>query len=198
MGGNAVFVNSTELRLPAPMLPFVGDSVSFVLFHDMGNVLPTRVGSVWSFDAGAAVIAPPISYSVGGRQYVTVLSGNDTSGSAFAVLYQQYGIDYRSQKRRVLTFALNSNTAHSRGNPNDAVDRRHERGLSRGRSRLEARRETYESLLRRLSRRWSRRGWSCSRSTQLLRADRRCPFQIHRTRRIVGVGRNAALRRIHR
>jgi len=65
---------------------------------------------VWSFDAGAAVIAPPISYSVAGRQYLTVLSGNDTSGSAFAVLYQQYGIDYRSQKRRVLTFALDGST----------------------------------------------------------------------------------------
>jgi outer membrane protein assembly factor BamA len=38
VGGNAVFVNSTELRLPAPTLPFVGDSVSFVVFHDMGNV----------------------------------------------------------------------------------------------------------------------------------------------------------------
>jgi outer membrane protein assembly factor BamA len=37
VGGNAVFVNTTELRLPAPTLPFVGDSVSFVLFHDMGN-----------------------------------------------------------------------------------------------------------------------------------------------------------------
>jgi outer membrane protein assembly factor BamA len=37
VGGNAVFVNSTELRLPAPTLPFVGDSVAFVLFHDMGN-----------------------------------------------------------------------------------------------------------------------------------------------------------------
>jgi outer membrane protein assembly factor BamA len=38
VGGNAVFVNTTELRLPAPTLPFVGDSVSFVVFHDMGNV----------------------------------------------------------------------------------------------------------------------------------------------------------------
>jgi outer membrane protein insertion porin family len=37
VGGNAVFINSTELRLPAPTLPFVGDSVNFVLFHDMGN-----------------------------------------------------------------------------------------------------------------------------------------------------------------
>jgi quinohemoprotein ethanol dehydrogenase len=60
---------------------------------------------IWSYEAGAAVIAPPISYSVGAAQYVTVLSGNDTSGAAFGVLYQKYGIDYR-QKRRVLTFTL--------------------------------------------------------------------------------------------
>jgi len=38
VGGNAALVNSLELRLPAPTLPFVGDSVNFVVFHDMGNV----------------------------------------------------------------------------------------------------------------------------------------------------------------
>jgi outer membrane protein assembly factor BamA len=38
VGGNAVFVNSFELRLPAPTLPYVGDSINFVVFHDMGNV----------------------------------------------------------------------------------------------------------------------------------------------------------------
>ncbi len=37
VGGTAVFINTLELRLPAPVLPVVGDSVSFVLFHDMGN-----------------------------------------------------------------------------------------------------------------------------------------------------------------
>jgi outer membrane protein insertion porin family len=37
VGGNAVFINSTEMRFPAPTLPFVGDSVNFVIFHDMGN-----------------------------------------------------------------------------------------------------------------------------------------------------------------
>ncbi len=37
VGGTAVFVNTFELRLPAPVLPVVGDSVSFVVFHDMGN-----------------------------------------------------------------------------------------------------------------------------------------------------------------
>jgi outer membrane protein insertion porin family len=38
VGGSAVVVNTFELRLPPPTLPFVGDSVSFVIFHDMGNV----------------------------------------------------------------------------------------------------------------------------------------------------------------
>jgi len=38
VGGKAVFVNTVELRLPPPVLPYVGSSVSFVLFHDMGNV----------------------------------------------------------------------------------------------------------------------------------------------------------------
>jgi outer membrane protein insertion porin family len=38
VGGSAAFVNSLELRLPPPTLPVVGNSVSFVVFHDMGNV----------------------------------------------------------------------------------------------------------------------------------------------------------------
>jgi outer membrane protein assembly complex protein YaeT len=38
VGGSAAFVNTLELRMPPPTLPYVGDSVSFVLFHDMGNV----------------------------------------------------------------------------------------------------------------------------------------------------------------
>ena len=37
VGGTAVFVNTLELRLPAPVLPIVGDSLSLVVFHDMGN-----------------------------------------------------------------------------------------------------------------------------------------------------------------
>ena len=38
VGGSAVVVNTVELRLPPPTLPYVGNSVSFVIFHDMGNV----------------------------------------------------------------------------------------------------------------------------------------------------------------
>jgi outer membrane protein assembly factor BamA len=38
VGGTATFVNTLEFRMPAPTLPLVGNSVNFVLFHDMGNV----------------------------------------------------------------------------------------------------------------------------------------------------------------
>jgi outer membrane protein assembly complex protein YaeT len=37
VGGAGVVVNTFELRLPPPTLPVVGDSISFVIFHDMGN-----------------------------------------------------------------------------------------------------------------------------------------------------------------
>jgi outer membrane protein insertion porin family len=38
VGGSGVLINTFELRLPPPVLPIVGSSVSFVIFHDMGNV----------------------------------------------------------------------------------------------------------------------------------------------------------------
>ena len=46
IGGAGALVNSTEMRLPPPMLPFFGDTLSFVLFHDMGNVF-TNAGDAW-------------------------------------------------------------------------------------------------------------------------------------------------------
>jgi outer membrane protein insertion porin family len=46
IGGAAVLINSTELRMPPPTLPYVGNSMSFVLFHDMGNVF-TNSSEVW-------------------------------------------------------------------------------------------------------------------------------------------------------
>lgn len=38
VGGSGAVVNTFELRLPPPTLPLVGENVSFVIFHDMGNV----------------------------------------------------------------------------------------------------------------------------------------------------------------
>ena len=47
IGGAGALVNSTELRLPPPTLPWVGTTVSFVLFHDMGNVF-TNASDAWA------------------------------------------------------------------------------------------------------------------------------------------------------
>jgi len=47
IGGAGAFINSTELRLPPPTLPFFGDSLSFVIFHDMGNIF-TNASDIWA------------------------------------------------------------------------------------------------------------------------------------------------------
>jgi outer membrane protein insertion porin family len=46
IGGAGVFVNSIELRMPPPTLPYLGNTLSFVLFHDMGNVF-TNASDIW-------------------------------------------------------------------------------------------------------------------------------------------------------
>ena len=47
IGGAGALINSTELRLPPPNLPWIGDSLSLVLFHDMGNVF-SRASDAWA------------------------------------------------------------------------------------------------------------------------------------------------------
>jgi outer membrane protein insertion porin family len=49
LGGEALFVNNLELRSPALPLPFVGNNLSVVVFHDMGNVFSTSSDMVSSF-----------------------------------------------------------------------------------------------------------------------------------------------------
>ncbi|HEY3707164.1 MAG TPA: POTRA domain-containing protein [Terracidiphilus sp.] len=46
IGGAGALVNSTELRLPASPLPYLGDALSLVIFHDMGNIF-NNSGDVW-------------------------------------------------------------------------------------------------------------------------------------------------------
>jgi quinohemoprotein ethanol dehydrogenase len=72
------------------------------------NIYAADTGkALWSFDAQNGIMAAPITYLVHGRQYITQLVGwrgvNDTGvGPSW---------DYVTQKRRVLTFALDANTA---------------------------------------------------------------------------------------
>jgi quinohemoprotein ethanol dehydrogenase len=73
-----------------------------------------RAGKLlWSFDTRAPLLATPISYQVADRQYVTLLTGLGMGMAAEAGMLgkrlEQYGIDPRSQARRVLTFALDAN-----------------------------------------------------------------------------------------
>lgn len=65
--------------------------------------------ALWSFAAGTPLVATPISYSVGGHQYVTLLTGlgmGIVAGAGTLQHADQYELDSRSQARRVLTFTL--------------------------------------------------------------------------------------------
>ena len=47
IGGAGTLINSTELRLPPPTLPWFANTLSVVLFHDMGNVF-TNASDAWA------------------------------------------------------------------------------------------------------------------------------------------------------
>ena len=49
LGGKASFYNSFEMRFPPPTLPWVGTNMSFVLFHDAGNVFQSGTEMLHSF-----------------------------------------------------------------------------------------------------------------------------------------------------
>ncbi|EED34293.1 alcohol dehydrogenase (acceptor) [Luminiphilus syltensis NOR5-1B] len=71
------------------------------------NAFDASSGSLlWKFDAKAPVLAPPITYRAGGRQYVTVLTGMGTSGGYLGALIEGFNLQPKKQKRRVLTFSL--------------------------------------------------------------------------------------------
>ena len=61
---------------------------------------------LWSFDAHAAVLAPPITYQVNGKQYVSVLTGFGLSFGILDTGPDKLPWEYTTQAHRVLTFAL--------------------------------------------------------------------------------------------
>jgi quinohemoprotein ethanol dehydrogenase len=71
------------------------------------NAYDAKTGKrLWSFDTKAPTIAPPISYTVKGRQYVTVITGAGGSLTLKGDEFRKYAAGYREQARRVLTFAI--------------------------------------------------------------------------------------------
>jgi quinohemoprotein ethanol dehydrogenase len=71
----------------------------------------TKGKELWHFDAQNAVLGAPISYRVDGEQYVTVVVGMGTSAATFQPLLGGLTFDYRTQKRRVLTFKLDGRSS---------------------------------------------------------------------------------------
>ncbi|MGE3391820.1 MAG: PQQ-binding-like beta-propeller repeat protein, partial [Gammaproteobacteria bacterium] len=67
--------------------------------------------SLWTFDAGLGISGAPITYSVDGRQYVSLLVGWGGAGTSFGgTVTAQHGWAYGMHPRRLLTFALDANT----------------------------------------------------------------------------------------
>ena len=76
-----------------------------LVFHGQndGKLVARRADKgdkLWDFDAQNGILSAPISYEVGGRQYVTVIASYRSSAA------NTPNWDYRQQRRRVLTFTL--------------------------------------------------------------------------------------------
>ena len=64
---------------------------------------------LWSFFAGVAVTGVPITYSVDGKQYVSITAGPlGGSTAGFGAISARWGWDPRVHPRRLLTFALDA------------------------------------------------------------------------------------------
>jgi len=88
----------------AGKLVFQGQADGRFVSHDAqtGDLL-------WSFDLGVGTIAPPISYSVAGKQYVTLLAGWAGGPMLLGSLGAKHGWVGRDHPRRLLTFTLDAN-----------------------------------------------------------------------------------------
>jgi quinohemoprotein ethanol dehydrogenase len=81
-------------------LVFQGTADGYFTAYDAANGK-----RLWRFNASHGIIAAPISYSVEGKQYVTVLGGYGGSVGSFGKITNA-GWKYGAQPRRVLTFTL--------------------------------------------------------------------------------------------
>lgn len=104
------------------VLATAGDLVFQGTIDGTLNAYSAKTGKqLWAFQTGAPIMAAPISYAVGGEQYVTVLTGLGTGHTqllGMLGLADKYGIDSRSMPRRVLTFKIGGKAALEDGNSN--------------------------------------------------------------------------------
>jgi quinohemoprotein ethanol dehydrogenase len=74
--------------------------------------------SLWRFNAGLGIIAAPMSFSAGGKQYVSILVGYGGASAANGK-FMDAGWKYGKQPRRLLTFVLGGKARLAPSNPPD-------------------------------------------------------------------------------
>jgi quinohemoprotein ethanol dehydrogenase len=77
-------------------------SGDFVAYHAATGA------ELWSVNLGQGISAPPITYSVDGTQYVSLLVGWGGAGLNTGSLASQHGWAYKKHPRRLFTFALDA------------------------------------------------------------------------------------------
>ena len=98
-------------------LSTAGDLVFQGLAEGMVHAYDARTGAdLWHFNAGLGIVAAPMTYMVGGRQYVSILVGYGGTTAAFGD-YMRVGWKFGAQPRRLLTFALNGRARLPQGAP---------------------------------------------------------------------------------
>ena len=71
---------------------------------------------LWRFDAQLGIIGAPMSYSINGKQYVSILVGYGGTSAAFGK-FMDAGWKYGAQMRRLLTFSLDGTQTLPEGVP---------------------------------------------------------------------------------
>lgn len=83
-------------------LVFQGNADGYVVAYDALTGKP-----LWQFYADIAIVAPPITYTVEGQQYLSILAGVGGTVPAWGMrLPGDKDWDYRKHRRRLLTFRL--------------------------------------------------------------------------------------------
>jgi quinohemoprotein ethanol dehydrogenase len=84
-------------------LVFQGEATGAFTAYDAKTGKP-----LWKFDAGLGIIGAPMSYSLDGKQYVSILVGYGGTTAAYGK-FMDMGYKFGAQPRRLLTFALDGN-----------------------------------------------------------------------------------------
>jgi alcohol dehydrogenase (cytochrome c) len=72
------FINLSGVLATAGGLVFSGSADGAVTAHDDGTL-----AELWRFHTGISIKAPPITFAVGGKQFVAIIAGGPTPGGSF-------------------------------------------------------------------------------------------------------------------